>query len=45
MSGIIVFIAGIGMIALAVILFAAAIVYRKTAGMRIREELKHEYES
>ena len=45
MSGIIVFIAGIGMIALAVILFAAGIIYRKTAGKRVREELKHEYES
>lgn len=44
MSGIIVFIAGIGMIAFAVILFAVGIIYRKTSGKRIREEIKHEYE-
>lgn len=44
MSGIIVFISGISMIALAVILFAAGIIYRKTAGKRICEELKDEYE-
>lgn len=45
MSGTIVFIAGITMIALAVILFAADIIYRRTAGRKIREELKSEYEA
>ena len=45
MSGVIVFMAGIGMIVLAVILFAASIVYRRTAGKRIGKELKQEYES
>lgn len=45
MSGVIVFMAGVGMIVIAVILFAAGIVYRKTAGKRIRKELKQEYES
>ena len=44
MGGVIVFIAGIGMVALAVILFAACIAYRKTEGKKIREELQHEYE-
>lgn len=45
MGGITVFIAGISMVALAAILFVASIIYRKTAGKRICEELKNEYES
>lgn len=43
MSGIIIIGTGIGMIVLAVILFIASIVYRNTAGKRIREELGKEY--
>lgn len=44
MSGIIITEIGIGMIVLAVILFIISIVYRSTAGKRIREELGKEYE-
>lgn len=44
MSGMIILGVGIAMIVLAVILFGVGIVYRKTAGKRIREELKREYE-
>lgn len=43
MSGIIITGIGIGMIALAIVLFIASIVYRNTAGKRIREELGKEY--
>ncbi|MCM1124343.1 MAG: hypothetical protein NC416_17325 [Eubacterium sp.] len=45
MSGIIVLTVGMIMIALAVILFAAGIIYRRTAGRKIREELKREYDA
>ncbi len=44
MSGIIILGIGIGMIALAAILFVVSIVYRKTAGKRMKQELKKEYE-
>ena len=44
MSGIMIMAAGIGMAVLSVILFVVSIVYRKTAGKKIREELKREYE-
>lgn len=44
MSGTIVFAAGIGMIVLAAILQVISVIYRNTAGKRIREELKKEYE-
>jgi hypothetical protein len=44
MSGIIISEIGIGMIALAVILFIISIVYRNTAGKKIQEELGKEYE-
>lgn len=44
MNGIMLTGIGIGMIVLAVLLFIAAIVYRKTTGKRIREELGKEYE-
>lgn len=43
MSGIIITEIGIGMIALAVILFIISIVYRNTAGKKIQEELGKEY--
>ena len=43
MSGIIITGIGAGMIALAIVLFIASIVYRNTAGKRIREELGKEY--
>lgn len=44
MSGMIILGIGIAMIAIAVILFIAGVIYGKTAGKRIREELKREYE-
>lgn len=44
MSGIVIVELGIGMIGLAVILLIAGVIYGKTAGKRIREELKREYE-
>ena len=44
MSGIIISEIGIGMIALAVILFIISIVYRNTAGKKIQEEQGKEYE-
>lgn len=44
MSGIMVMMAGIGMAVLSVVLFVVSIVYRRTAGRKIREELKREYE-
>ena len=44
MSGIIITGVGVGMIALAVILFIISIVYRNTAGKKIRNELGKEYE-
>ena len=44
MSGIIITGIGVGLIALSVILFITSIVYRNTAGKRIRKELGKEYE-
>lgn len=43
MSGIVIAGIGIGMIILAMILFMVSIVYRNTAGKKIREELGKEY--
>lgn len=43
MSGIIIAGIGIGMVALAIILFIVSVVYRNTAGKRIRKELGKEY--
>lgn len=43
MSGIMIMAAGIGMAVLSVILFIVSMVYRKTAGRKISEELKREY--
>lgn len=42
-SGVIILAIGISMMVFAVILFIISIVYRKTAGKRIREELGKEY--
>ena len=44
MSGIMIMMAGIGMAVLSVALFVVSIVYRRTAGRKIREELQREYE-
>lgn len=44
MSGMVILGMGIGLIALAAVLLAVSIVYRRTAGKKIREELKREYE-
>lgn len=44
MGGIVILGLGIGMIVLSAVLFVASVVYKKTAGKRIREELKREYE-
>ncbi len=43
MNGIVVIVAGIGMVVLSVALFVVSLVYRRTAGKRIREELVGEY--
>ncbi len=44
MSGVMILAAGIGMVVLSVFLFAASLVYRRTAGRKIREELMRDYE-
>lgn len=44
MSGVLLIIIGIVIMILAVILFVLSVLYRKTAGKRIREELKEEYD-
>lgn len=44
MSGIMIMMAGIGMAVLSIVLFIVSIVYHRTAGKKIREELKREYE-
>lgn len=44
MRGSVILGAGIVLIALAAILFIISIVYRKTAGRKIRDELRDEYE-
>ncbi len=43
MSGIMMLAAGAGMGILAVVLLIVSIVYRQTAGKKIREELKRDY--
>lgn len=43
MGGTVILAIGIGFIVLAVILLIVSIVYRRTAGKKIREELKKEY--
>lgn len=44
MSGMIITGIGIGMVILAVVLTIASATYRKTAGRKIQEELKREYD-
>lgn len=44
MDGMIILGIGVGLIALAVVLFTVSMVYRKTAGKRIKRELDKEYE-
>lgn len=44
MSGIVILDVGICLTALAAVLFIVSIVYRKTAGKKIRDELRDEYE-
>lgn len=44
LRGIIIFSIGIGMILFAVLLFVTSMIYQKTAGRKIREELNKEYE-
>ena len=44
MSGAVILGIGIAMIAVAAVLLIVGVVYGKTAGKRIREELKREYE-
>lgn len=44
MSGSVILGVGIALIVLAAILFVMSIVYRKTAGRKIRDELRDEYE-
>ncbi len=44
MSGAVILGIGIGLIALAVVIFVISIICRKTAEKRVREELKREYE-
>lgn len=44
-SGTVIVMLGVMMIILAIILFIVSIIYRKTAGKKIREELMKEYNS
>ncbi len=44
MSGTLILAIGIGMLVLSVVILIASMIYQKTAGKRIREELKREYE-
>lgn len=44
MSGIMIMTAGIGMAVLSMVMFVVSLVYRRTAGRKISEELKREYE-
>lgn len=44
MSGVVILAAGIGMVLFSVILFIASIVYRQTAGKKIREALSRDYD-
>lgn len=44
MNGMVILGVGIGLIALAVLLFIMSFVYRRTTGKKIREELRNEYE-
>lgn len=44
MSGKIILMIGIGMLVLAAIFLSASIVYRQTAGRKIREEIMRDYE-
>jgi len=43
MSGLIIFGIGCAMIVFSVVLFAAAVVYSKTTGKRMKKELEKEY--
>lgn len=44
LRGIIILSIGIGMVLFAALLFIASMIYQKTAGRKIREELNKEYE-
>lgn len=44
MSGMMTLAVGIGMAALSVVLFIVSVVYRQTAGRKIRKELSEDYE-
>jgi len=43
MGGIVILGIGIGLVVLSAVLLIASMVYRKTAGKKIREELRKEY--
>ncbi len=44
MSGIVILAVGIGMVLLSAVLFMVSIIYRQTAGKKIREALSRDYE-
>lgn len=44
MSGVVIVVVGIGMVLLSMILFIVSIVYRQTAGKKIREALLRDYD-
>lgn len=44
MSGMVILAAGIGMVLLSAVLFLVSVVYRQTAGRKIREALSRDYE-
>lgn len=44
MNGMMTIVAGISLVVFSMLLFVVSIVYRKTAGRKIREELMREYE-
>lgn len=44
MRGVVILAAGIGMVAFSAVLFMVSIVYRQTAGKKIREALSRDYE-
>lgn len=44
MSGVMIVVAGIGMAVLSVALFVISIIYRRTVGRKMSEELRREYE-
>lgn len=44
MSGVVILAAGIGMVVFSVVLLIVSIVYRQTAGKKIREALSRDYD-